>query len=316
MSRQTSVILIGSRSTQSVIALRILRELGVHVPLIISGEEDPGQDDWRQSLARAAREQGFKDGESLLVLRDPHREEVLKKVKTLEPDLILSVQWRHLLRPALFELARLGAINLHNAPLPLLRGCDPFSWAIHDGLEQMGLTLHQINRGVDSGDIFLQRFWPIGAISTAWSLYLDSLREGEGLLREGLPGIIAGKGLPKSQESRYATYHPIGQFQFDELEADWMLPAATLSAALRSRIFPPFQLPFFWNRDKRIEILECQAASGLGEPGQILNLDPLRVAAARGALQINAIRYAGEERRGSAMVQAIGLSAGELLLAK
>jgi methionyl-tRNA formyltransferase len=164
VTRKRSVVLLGSRSTQSVIGLKVLTDLGISVPLVITGNEDPGTDDWRLSLAKAAREARYSDSKDLLILRDPHQTEVVKQIERLNVDLILSLQWRRILRKELRGIARQGIVNLHNAPLPLLRGCDPFSWAIHDGLERMGITLHQvIDDGVDSGPILAQRFWPISS---------------------------------------------------------------------------------------------------------------------------------------------------------
>jgi methionyl-tRNA formyltransferase len=78
------------------------------------------------------------------MVADLHQPEILNRIEAAESDLILSLQWRRILRPVAIKLARYGVANLHNALLPLLRGCGPFSWAIHDGLECMGVTLHQV----------------------------------------------------------------------------------------------------------------------------------------------------------------------------
>src|SRR5256886_10995870 len=103
--RQPSVVLFGSRSTQSVIGLKVLRELGISVPLVITGDEDPGVDDWRSSLGKAARDAGYRDGKNLLILRDPHSAEVFRQIEDLHADLILSLQWRRILRKELRGIA-------------------------------------------------------------------------------------------------------------------------------------------------------------------------------------------------------------------
>src|SRR4029077_15077384 len=92
---------------------------------------------------------------------------------------------------------------------------------------------------VDAGPVLAQRTWVMTASSTAWTLYLRSIREGEALLRESMAKILAGAIEPGPQDPTRVTYHPIGQFRFRDLEANWELPSLTLSAELRSRIFPP-----------------------------------------------------------------------------
>lgn len=314
MSGVARVVLLGSRSTASVTALRILQELGCEVPLVISGDEDPGTDDWRLSLAKAARDAGHKDGAGLAVVHDPHSPEMLARIKAAAPDVVLSVQWRRILKPSLIALASRYVVNLHNAPLPMLRGCDPFSWAIHDGLEVMGVSLHQVpDTGVDSGPVLAQRLWPVRKNSTAWSLYEESLPEAERLMRESLPGTLAGTLPAVPQDPRRSSYHPLGQFRFGELEARWELPSTVVSSALRSRVFPPFQLPFFMSGGRKVEIIECEAASGRGTAGTVLSTDPLRIATKPGALQITRARIEGTVFEGARIAAAAGLSVDDVI---
>jgi methionyl-tRNA formyltransferase len=313
VTARSSIVLFGSRSTASVIGFKVLRELGFSLPLVITGNEDPGIDDWRLSLGAAARAAGFEQDENLMVIRDPHRPETLERIRSANADLILSLQWRRILRPSLCACARLGALNIHNAPLPLLRGCDPFSWAIHDGLQQMGVTLHQVDEGVDSGAIMAQRLWKIAPTATAWSLYQESLTETDAILRDSLPDVVAGKLKPVPQDHRYASYHPLDQFHFGELEVDWTLPATTLSAFVRSRIFPPFQLPFFRAGNTKVEILGCDVVGGRGKPGVVVDLAPLRITAKTGAIEIISARLKKQELAGADIARALKLETGQLL---
>ena len=312
-----SVVLIGSRSNISVIGFRILREAGVSVPLVITGDEDPGVDDWRLSLAKAARDAGYEEGNNLVTVNNPHTGEILSRIRAVSADLVLSLQWRRIIRGPLIQLAKRGVVNLHNSPLPLLRGCDPFSWAIHDGLEMMGVTLHQVvDEGVDSGPILTQRVWPITAAATAWSLYLDAIRESELLLRETLLALISGDLVQEVQDARYAGYHPMAQFRFEDLEVNWNLPAVTVSAALRSRIFPPFQLPFFIVATQVVEIVRCHAVSLHGEPSIVASIDPFAIGAKRGAIQIDRVRIDGVEEHGTDFATRAGLKVRDDIRAK
>jgi methionyl-tRNA formyltransferase len=308
------VVLLGSRSTASVTAFRVLQELGCELPLVISGDEDPGVDDWRLSLVKAARDAGYKYDQGLAVVHDPHTPQMLARIKAAAPDVLLSVQWRRILKPSLIELASRYVVNLHNAPLPMLRGCDPFSWAIHDGLEVMGVSLHVVpDTGVDSGPVLAQRLWPVRKNSTAWSLYEESLPEAERLMREFLPGTLAGTLPAVPQDSSRSSYHPLGQFKFGELEARWEQPSLVVSSALRSRVFPPFQLPYFLTRGRKVEIMECEATAGRGKAGTVLATDSLRIATRPGALQITRARIDGTVLEGARIAAAAGLSIDDVI---
>jgi methionyl-tRNA formyltransferase len=308
------VILFGSRSSIAVTGFRILREWGVSVPLVVTGDEDPMTDDWRLSLAKAARDEGYECGNNLLVVHNPHQPDILERIRAAGADMILSLQWRRILRPPLLGMPRLGVVNLHNAPLPLLRGCDPFSWAIHDGLERMGVTLHQvIDEGVDSGPVLAQRLWPITASSTAWSLFQESLKEAELLMRESLEDIIDGRLVAQPQNARHASYHPGGQFRFHDLAADWGVPAVTLSAALRSRIFVPFQVPHFPFRGGRVGILGCLAVGGRARPSEVASIKPLRVGTKSGLLELTEVTFGGRNLTGTSFAEMAGLQSGETL---
>lgn len=296
------VVILGGRATIAVRGFEILRKLDCDIPLIVCGEEDPGTDDWRLSLVRAAREAGFEDGRDLIVVRDPHTPEHLARIHSAEPDLLLSLQWRRILRPAQLGVPPLGIVNLHNAPLPLLRGCDPFSWAIHDGLLQMGVSLHQIvDTGVDSGPVLAQRRWQLTPSDTAWSIYTEALSQADALMRKALPEILAGSLAPTPQDPRFSTYHPIGQFPFGLLAVDWTQPAVALSASLRARIFPPFQLPYFHLAGRKVEILGCCAVRAPGaRPGAVVSRSPFRVGTGLGAIEVASVQVDGTVLDGAA----------------
>lgn len=304
------LVLIGN-GTAAVVALRELRALGADIPLILADPHDTGADGWRLSLVGEALRCGYEAGRNLLAPRDPNEPAVLERISAAAADLVLSVQCARILRRPMLGLARHGVANLHHAPLPLLRGCDPFAWAIHDGLLEMGVTLHRIvDEGVDNGPVFASRRWPIGDDASAWDLYLRTLDEDAVLVREAVPGIAAGIIPAVPQDSRHVTYHPMGQFVFGELEIDWTRIAATLGAWIRARIFPPFQLPYFTSGGVRVEVLRCRAGGRRGVPGTVLAADPLVVAARWGSIELMELRADGEAMNGAAWAGQFGLRPG------
>eukprot|EP00003_Mantamonas_plastica_P024608 TRINITY_DN4614_c0_g1_i3.p1 TRINITY_DN4614_c0_g1~~TRINITY_DN4614_c0_g1_i3.p1 ORF type:complete len:251 (+),score=80.85 TRINITY_DN4614_c0_g1_i3:500-1252(+) len=202
---------------------------------------------------------------------------MLKVYGDMDLDLLLSLQCRAIIRSSMIAIPKQGVINLHNAPLPLLRGCDPFAWAIHDGLMKMGISLHQVpDEGIDAGPVFAQKYWDIEDTTTAWDLYDASLGFGEELLAESLLPILNGEIESVPQDEKLVTYHPMGQFRYDLLKADFMQVAATLSASMRAMTFPAFQVPYFEINDTKIGIHKCRQGEmygKLGQRGDVLAID-------------------------------------------
>jgi methionyl-tRNA formyltransferase len=308
-----SVVLIGN-GTAAVRVLHALRDVGCEVPLVLADPGDRGKDTWRESLVRHARELGYQDGATLLQPDNPNDPLICQRVAEVNADLLLSVQCRRLLAPPLVTIPKRGAVNLHHAPLPLLRGCDPFAWAIHDGLLFMGVTLHRVEAvGVDDGPIYATRRWPIRDDTTAWDLYQRALEEDVALAQESLPAIASGNLAAVPQDPRYVTYHPKGQFPFEDLEVRWTQPARALSAWIRARIFPPLQVPYFQFRGVRIEVLRCRATVGRAPAGHVLRTAPLEIAAADGAIELIEVRWNGQTLSGAEWAHTVELAPGHSL---
>ncbi len=292
--QKTKVVVIGN----GTLASRGLESLCryVDVPLVIADVRDDGCDTWRDSLAKTARSLGFVDDETLLMPSNPNNEDVTQRIRAIAPDVLLSLQCRHIIRKPLFDVSRLATLNVHNAPLPLLRGCDPFGWAIHDGLKQMGVTLHQIlDEGVDNGPIVEQKCWTIYDDSTAWDLYREGLNQSVKMLEDffSQKTISAIDGV--RQEDRYVTYHSMGQFDFSKMEINWTMVADTLSSWIRSRVFPPFHLPFFRVGSRKIEVVCCRKTDERGFPGTVLKTTPLTIAAKWGSVEFIRLKIDGVE---------------------
>lgn len=313
-----TVVIIGHGSMAARCLKSIISLPGVRVPLCIADASDSGEDTWRESFAKAAREAGYVDGESLLLCKFPHDEDALTKLRALKPTLLLSLQCQKIIREQVIECAELGCVNCHNAPLPLLRGCDPFAWALHDGLLQMGVTLHQVPKsGVDDGPILTQQLWPINNDTTAFDLYERSLEVAEKLVCASLLPILNGEIVPKPQNPSAVSYHPANCFPYEPLGIAWNLPAVTASALARARTFPPFQLPTFSYDGQTVEVARLKACARPrpGKVGEILSAEPLIVNTRREAINVLEVRLDGVITPVSEYVvrQVLGLREGIVL---
>jgi methionyl-tRNA formyltransferase len=255
-------------------------------------------------------------GTTLLLPANPNAPEVCAAVAAVGADLVISVQCARIIRDPLIRVPRRGVVNVHNSPLPLLRGCDPFAWAIHDGLRMHGVTLHDVpDAGVDNGAVYAQNTWNIEPDTTSWDLYRRGLDEAMDLISRALPGVLSGSLKAAPQELRYVTYHSMHQFHFGELEADWTEIAATLDSWMRARIFPPFQLPCATIRGVRAQILRSRLLPGsANKPGIVTVVGGehrgLGVGAKWGAILLQQLRVDGVEMTGEEFAVAHGLMVG------
>lgn len=145
------ILLFGDGAWAGRSLLRL--EADGHTVLAAVGRARPSD----TSLSEAAAGTGV----PLLQPSQPNGEEFRQQVKTLAPDLAVSISYDRILRRPLLELPRLGCVNIHAGRLPQYRGRNVINWAILNGETEIGVTAHMMDEGIDTGDILLQRLLPI-----------------------------------------------------------------------------------------------------------------------------------------------------------
>lgn len=155
----------------------------------------------------------------------------LSAVAEFRPDLILSISYNQILRQPILGLPPLGAINVHAGKLPFYRGRNVINWAIINGEREIGVTVHYMDEGIDTGDIILQRTLPIEWTDT----YGDVL----GRVVESIPGLaleavelIASNRVQRQPQSKIGTYFA-GRGEGDEW-LDWADSSRNLHNKIRA----------------------------------------------------------------------------------
>jgi methionyl-tRNA formyltransferase len=231
--------------------------------------------------------------------------------RALAPDVAVVVAYGHILRPALLDLPCLGSVNVHASLLPALRGAAPIERAVLDGLTETGITIMQMDAGMDTGPILHQVMTPIAADETGGELRVRLAEMGALALVEALTLLEAGGTSPRPQDASAATYAP--KLTREEERLDWRLDARALGRKVRA--FDPAPGAWAECRGRSVKLFGGKAAAGNdGPPGTVLEAgDALRIACGSGVLEIADVQPAGKARMTArAFVNGRGIAAGDV----
>lgn len=214
-------------------------------------------------------------------------------LRRLEPELGIVVAYGHILRPEVLSLPPRGMINVHASLLPRHRGAAPIQQAILAGDTETGITIIQMEEGLDSGPILHRVTTPIGPDETAGSLAARLADLGAEALVEALSLCSGGLVRPQPQDHSLATYAPkLGR---DVARLVWEHDATLLVRQIRA--FDP--APGAWaNLDSgTLKLFGATETEGSGEPGTVLEAgDRLVIAAGTGAIAVSEVQLAGKTR--------------------
>jgi methionyl-tRNA formyltransferase len=216
-------------------------------------------------------------------------------LEALRPDLLVVTAYGRILGPDLLALAPLGAVNVHASVLPRWRGAAPIQWAVASGDRETGVTIMQMDEGLDTGDTLLVRTLAIGPEETAEELAPRLAVLGGEALVEALPRLAAGALVPVAQDHARHTLAPILEKAHGLL--DFQRPAAELAARVRG--FTPWPGTFTTLDGAVLKIHRARAlACDAGEPGSARSADgALRVACGGGsALEVLEVQPEGRRR--------------------
>jgi len=155
----------------------------------------------------------------------------IEALKELSPDIIIVVAYGQILPEEIINLPAMGCINVHASLLPKYRGAAPINWCIINGESRTGVTTMYMDKGMDTGDILLQRETEIGENETAGELHDRLAALGADLLLETLEGLQRNEVERKAQDHSAATYAP--QLVRENGRVDWNLDAKSIYNIIR-----------------------------------------------------------------------------------
>ncbi|HEB57372.1 MAG TPA: methionyl-tRNA formyltransferase [Gammaproteobacteria bacterium] len=229
----------------------------------------------------------------------------IETLQQLDADLMVVTAYGLLLPPAVLTAPRLGCINVHASLLPRWRGAAPIQRAILAGDEETGITIMQMNEGLDTGDILLKQACPIENSDTSGSLHDRLAHLGGQALQQALEKLQQGELSPQHQDNSLSTY--ARKLHKQEAMLDWQEDAQAL--ARRVRAFNPWPVAQTRIEDQILRIwaaepvndepanAESSAEPGSAEPGTVLacNKAGIDIATGKGRLRLKQLQPAGKK---------------------
>ena len=241
--------------------------------------------------------------------------EAISEFTSLKADVAVVAAYGLILPKAALVAPRLGCLNIHASLLPRWRGAAPIQRALLAGDKETGISIMQMDEGLDTGPVLLEERLPIKSAMNAGVLH-DRLAElGARLIVATLERLAAGPLVPKPQPSDGITY--AAKISPDEAKLDWRLPAEVLARQVLA--FGP--TPGAWCElgggksagAERLKVLAAEVIHGRGQPGAVIDDRPT-IACGKDALRLLEVQRAGKRVMAAAEFQrGVKLKAGDVL---
>ncbi len=224
--------------------------------------------------------------------------EAVAELEKYQADLFVVAAFGQLLSEEILNMPEYGCINIHASLLPAYRGAAPIQWAVLNGEKESGVTIMQMDKGLDTGDMLLKRSVELSPKETGDSLHDKLMHLGAELIVEALPKLEKGELVPEKQKDELSSYAKKLTKAMGQIE--WSKDAVSLERWIRGLNSWPSAYTFFGG--KTLKIWEAQVAEENGaqkaEPGQVVSVsrEGFTVACGQGALQILSLQLEGKKR--------------------
>ena len=222
--------------------------------------------------------------------------EAVEVLKGYGADLFVVAAFGQILSKEILDMPKFGCVNIHASLLPKYRGAAPIQWAILDGEKETGVTIMQMNEGLDTGDMLTKVIVPIEDTDTGESLFDKLAEAGAKLLIETIPQIEAGTVTATPQDDSLSTYAKMIKKEMGLM--DWTKEAVVLERLVRGMNSWPSAYTHF--NGKTLKVWEAIVESGSGDaaPGTVVEVtkDSIKVQTGADLLVLKQIQLEGKKR--------------------
>lgn len=284
----------------SVGTLDALVRAGHEITLVVSQPDKPkgrGHELAPTAVKTAALRHGLKVFQPKK-LRDP---ETVKVLEDTPADVIVVIAYGQIVPPAVLHMKKYGCINVHGSLLPKYRGAAPIQWAVIDGEKESGVTIMQMDEGLDTGDMLLKGTVALEEKETSGSLFEKISALGASLCVEALEKLEKGELKPEKQGESTTEYAKMLTKEMGEL--DFRRSAAELERLIRG--LNPWPSAYTRLGDKTLKIWAADVCGKKDEGascGEITEVakDAFYVACGEGTLKITELQLQGKKRMDAA----------------
>jgi len=286
-------ILFAGTPDFSVPPLKALIEAGL-APVAVYTQPDRPAGRGRKLMASPVKQLALEHGLEVLQPVNFRSPEAVAQLQALEADLMVVVAYGLILPQAVLDAPRRGCINIHASLLPRWRGAAPIQRALLAGDSETGITIMQMEAGLDTGPVLLKRQTPIGERESGGELHDRLSLLGAEALMAALPGVLEGTLQPAPQDDALACY--AHKLEKAEATIDWRQSAVEIDRKVRA--FNPWPVAQTVFEDGVLRIWRSEPLEGGSDlpPGNVLacSRDGIDVATGQGVLRITRLQPAGK----------------------
>ena len=284
----------------AVPSLKALLDRGENVVCVVTQPDRP-KGRGRKIMMPPVKELALKASIPVLQPESIRGDEFLAELRQYHPDIIGLTAYGNILPENIINLPPLGTINVHGSLLPKYRGAAPIQWVLINGETETGITIMQMDKGVDTGDILLQEKLPIRPEDTADSLSGKLAELGGKALGAALDLLRLDKLNPTQQNNNLASLAPL--LNKEDGLVNWLHSAVQISCQIRG--LDPWPTTYTTLSGKRLRLFSPEVADkslclgcSISEPGIICtaNRDGLLITTGDGCLLIKEIQAEGSRR--------------------
>lgn len=294
-------------------ALKSLIEAGHEITAVVT-QPDKAKGRSQELLPPPVKVVALEHGIPVLQPVRIKRPEEVEKLKQYPADIYVVAAFGQLLSQEILDIPEFGCLNIHASLLPKYRGASPIQHVIIDGEEKTGITIMQMDAGLDTGDMLYQKEIVISPKDTYASLHDKLMVLGGEAIVEALPLLGQGKLVPRKQEDALSCYAHLIDKTMGEL--DFTKSAEILDRLIRG--LNPWPSAYTTYHGKQLKVWEAEPVKSpkAGKPGEILAVekDAVLVAAGSGALRITSLQLSGKKRMSAHdFLLGVRMTPGEIL---
>ncbi len=218
--------------------------------------------------------------------------EAMKIIADLAPDCIVVVAYGKILPKEILDYPKYGCINIHASLLPKYRGSAPIQWSVINSEKETGVTIMQMDEGIDTGDMLYQKAIPIMIDDTAESMFEKLSALGGEMIVDALRKLEKDELKAIKQDDALSSHAPMLDKKISEI--DWDQPAEKVHDLVRGLYSWPIAQTSL--HGKKLKIYRTSLGKGRGESGTVINTTPLTIACKEGAVVIEELQLEGKKR--------------------